>query len=176
MGNRRTFDKSGDLYRILSDKLHTKETNYSKKLFVVLLHRLIDRLIDLLIDWLIGSFIHSSIHFFIYFIHPFISSFIHSDTFIHYGWSPQTNYYIFYSQMASVCWWYFFSKIIELLDTVRNIIWAWLSCLNHPFSEFSGKRKYTSLMFNSVRLCIRWMLVQSSVVQTFIRMIKYIWL
>lgn len=130
-------------WRILSDKLYTKETNYSQKPFVVLLYRIIDRLIGWLNCWLIDWFIHS-----------FIQWYIHS--FIHYGWSPQTYsaleklLHFFYSQMASVCWWYFFSKIIELLDTVRNMISTWLSCLNHPFSEFSGKWKYTFCMFNSL--------------------------
>ncbi|XP_068017010.1 very long chain fatty acid elongase 4-like isoform X2 [Melanerpes formicivorus] len=30
--------------------------------------------------------------------------------------------YMFYEQMARVCWWFFFSKVIELLDTVFFIL------------------------------------------------------
>lgn len=138
-------------WRILGDKLDTKETNYSKKPSVVLLYRIIDRLIGWLNCWLIDWFIHS-------FIQWYIHSLRVKSSDLQCTWKIIT---LFYSQMASVCWWYFFSKIIELLDTVRNMNSTWLSCLNHPFSEFSGKWKYTFCMFNSVHLCIRWMHVQA---------------
>lgn len=49
--------------------------------------------------------------------------------------------------MVSVCWWYFFLKIIELLDMVCNMNLMWLSCFNYFFLEFFGKWKYIFCMF-----------------------------